>query len=385
MVKEPNVSGQFYSSDPKELTRMINFFSEKANVDSIEGFIDIVIAPHAGYVYSGPVAAYSFNVVKRKAYRTIIVLAPSHRLPFNGISIWPEGGFKTPLGTLPVDKKLSQQILNAHKQFYFEPKAFDGEHSLEVELPFIQETFNDVSIVPVVMGQPSYALLEKFAETLDLVIGERKDILIVVSTDFSHYHPYEKAKRIDFKTIEAIKNLESERIWKECHLKTMEMCGYVPVTAALLYAKRRGLNNVKVLSYANSGDTSGMKSQVVGYSAIAIYRDPNASKQQLERIGDEAALNPLQKNRLLQIARETIEQYVREGTVYQFKENDPRLFEEEGAFVTIHKHGRLRGCIGNITGSGPLCYLVRDLAISSATNDPRFRPLNKDEIKDIEV
>ncbi len=385
-VKRPSVSGQFYSADAKELARDVDGFIKKAPIEPKRNPIDILIAPHAGYVYSGPVAGYSFKAVAKNDYKTIIILAPSHFVEFDGISVWEEGAFETPLGTVEVDQELTKKLISANKNFYFYPEAFAKEHSLEVELPFLQRTFKNFKIVPVVMGQPSFETLESFAVALEKIIANRQDILIVVSTDMSHYHPDKLARQMDFESLEAIKELKAEKIFEECGARTkMEMCGFVPVTAALLYAKAKGLNQVEVLRYANSGDVSGDTKRVVGYSSVIIYKDQDKNSAQIQEKKVEDFLTLSQKRRLIDIAKETIKEYVTTGKILEVKESDPALREVKGAFVTIHKKGNLRGCIGNIIGQGPLYLTVRDMAISAATEDPRFSPLTKGELKDIEI
>ena len=378
-IKRPNVSGQFYTAEPQALSAQINEFFKHADVRPADQHVEIVIAPHAGYMYSGAVAAYSFKAASRNKYTTIIILAPSHYSGFDGVSIGLQDGFQTPLGVVNVDQDFAKQLIAQNEKFYFAPESFEREHSLEVELPFLQRTFVDFKIVPVIMGQPSFALLEKFAAGLNKIIGSRKDVLIVVSTDLSHYHPDIKARTMDALTIKAITALDASAVWEGCQSRSvMEMCGFVPATAALLYARLHGLNHAQMLRYANSGDVTGERDSVVGYTSVIIYGDSQKSEV-------KDALTPAQKKRLLEIARQTMEEYVRTGKIVEFTETDPRLSLEEGAFVTIHTQGRLRGCIGNILGRGPLYQMVRDMAIASATKDQRFDPLQAEELKDIDV
>lgn len=378
-IKRPNVSGQFYTAEPQELSTQLGEFFQRADVVAADRHIDIVIAPHAGYIYSGAVAAYGFKAASRNRYKTIVILAPSHYFGFDGISIGQQDGFQTPLGIVNVDQDFAKRLITEDEKFYFAPEAFEREHSLEVEIPFLQKTFTDFKIVPVIMGQPSFALLEKFAASLNKIIGDRKDVLIVVSTDLSHYHSDTKARTMDALAIKAIASLDAKTLWEGCQLRSaMEMCGFVPTTAALLYARQHGLQHAQMLRYANSGDVTGDRDGVVGYTSIIIYGD--AQKEE-----DQDALTPAQKKRLLDIARQTMEEYVRTGKTLEFRETDQRLLREEGAFVTIHKQGRLRGCIGNILGRGALSQTVRDMAIAAATKDPRFDPVQAEELKELDV
>lgn len=377
-IKSPNVSGMFYDAAPKQLSAQIDRFMTQAKVEPQERPQAIVIAPHAGYVYSGAVAAYGFKSVSHHKYTTIVILAPSHYFGFDGIAVWQEGGFQTPLGIVEVDQVFAKKLISANEKFYFEPRAFEQEHSLEVEIPFLQKTFQDFKIVAVIMGQPAFSTLKDFARSLNEMIGDRNDVLVVVSTDLSHYHDDATARKMDQKTIETIKALRAEELWRGCRLREeMEMCGFVPVTAALLYAKEKGLDHVEVLHYANSGDVSGDKDRVVGYTSIVISKGGQQKS--------DAALTLSQKKKLMDIAKQTIKTYVQTGKVLEVQETDPRLLQEDGAFVTIHKSGRLRGCIGHILGRGPLYRTVRDAAIASATQDPRFTAVTKEELDQLDV
>lgn len=375
-IKQPNVSGQFYTSDPKELSAQIGRMIAEAGVEPYSTPVEIIIAPHAGYYYSGSVAGHSFKAVSLQKYNTIIILAPSHFYGFDGISIWDHGGFETPLGIVDVDEDFAKDLTQGHSQISYDPKAFAKEHSLEVEIPFLQKTFKDFKLVPVIIGQPSPQLLAEFAQKLNNAIGGRDDVLVVVSTDFSHYHDDAFARKMDLRTIEAIKNQEAEQIYRECRNGEMEMCGCFPVITSLLLAKIRGLTEVDVLKYANSGDVSGKKDSVVGYGSIVFHKKQNKNS------------NPLtfgQKKRLIEIAKEAIRGFVEHGERLDIKEDDQRLSENEGAFVSVYKSGQLRGCIGNILGNGPLYNTVKNMAISSASNDYRFKPIQKDELDSIQI
>jgi len=279
-----------------------------------------------------------------------------------------------------VDSELAGKLTASSDKVYFRQDAFAQEHSLEVEIPFLQKIFKDFKIVPVVMGQPSLETLQEFARTLNQLIGTRDDVLIVVSTDLSHYHDDAFARVMDSRTIKAVEELDVIGLIQGHQKKTMEMCGFIPVVTALLYAKESGLEQVDVLGYANSGDASGDRDRVVGYTAIAIYdRQKTSQGQGIDE------LTKAQKKRLFDIAQQTIVEYVTSGKKIEVTEEDPRLKKKEGAFVTIRKQGALRGCIGNVLGRGPLYLTVRDMAIAAAVEDPRFNPVTTDELKDLDI
>ncbi|MBF0571006.1 MAG: AmmeMemoRadiSam system protein B [Candidatus Omnitrophica bacterium] len=383
MVKEPNVAGSFYSANPKELSDSIDYFKKSAGEVPADRKVEIAISPHAGYPYSGPVAAFTFKAILRNHYKTVVIIAPSHFFPFEGISIWPKGGFKTPLGVVGVDNDFAIALLKENPKFQYLPQVFEREHALEVELPFLQKTFDHVSIVPILMGEPDPQVCRDLAAALDKLIGQRDDVLILISSDMSHYYTYDVANRMDADALQAIKEIDPKKFFEGCMSRKMEMCGFAPVTTALIYAQLRGIKHVEVLKHANSGDTSGDKSRVVGYSSVIFYSDLlGTSKTQEEGV---KALSPGEKKELLKIARNSIETFVRTGKAADIALKDVRLNEIEGAFVTISKHGALRGCIGNIIGREPLYETVRNMAVAAASQDPRFPPLTAAELKDINL
>ena len=373
-IKEPNVSGQFYDADPEVLTKDVASYIAGASVSPQEN-VPMIIAPHAGYVYSGGVAGYSFKTVSEQKPKTIIVLAPSHFYPFDGVSVWSQGGMKTPLGVVPVDEEFTKALLAADPKFIDDPKAFDREHGLEVEIPFLQETYQDFKIVPVILGQMSFPLCEKLAQTLNTLIGDRKDVLIVVSSDMSHYHDGDTARAMDLGTLEIIKKLDAKDLYRQCLLRKHEMCGFIPVTTALLLAQARGWE-AEVLKYSHSGEVIGDNRRVVGYGAVAFHST--------EQKGT-GALNQEQKRVLLDLARKAIKEFVTQKKTIDIKIADQRLAAAEGVFVSLYKDENLRGCIGHIVSNEPLQKTVRDMAIAAATNDPRFSPVTAEELKDLEL
>ena len=382
-IKEPNVAGGFYSADPKELSDSIDYFKQSAGSVPTDRKVLIAIAPHAGYPYSGPVAAFTFKAIARNNYKTVIVIGPSHYFPFEGISVWPQGGFKTPLGVIDVDADFAQALLKENPKFKFLPQVFEREHSIEVELPFLQKTFDHPRIVPILMGDADPQVCHDLAAALVKLIGQRDDVLILVSSDMSHYYTYDEANKMDALTLAAIQEIDPKKFFEGNVSRKMEMCGFLPVTTALIYARMRGIQHVEVLKHANSGDTSGDRAKVVGYSSVIFYSS---------LIGQDDAqgegvkkLSSAQKKELLAIARKSIETFVRTGKAADISNKDPRLNEIEGAFVTITKKGSLRGCIGNIIGQEPLYATVRDMAVAAASSDPRFTPLTAAELKDIDL
>ncbi len=370
-VKQPNVAGGFYPADPQELNRMIDGYISQASDEVGDDHVDIAISPHAGYVYSGPVAGHLFKGLAKTQYKTVVVLAPSHFLPFNGIAVWAEGSFRTPLGDLSVDEEFAAGLKQKTSVLQDLPEVFDKEHALEVQLPFIMKTFPQAKIVPLILGEADLLQCQKLAAALNEQIKDRRDVLVLISSDFSHYLPYDENNARDERTLKAIQNEDIESFWKGNLSREMEMCGFIPATVGLMLAKLRGLSTVKILKRENSGDTAKDKSRVVGYAAVVFLKPQGLTQGQ--------------KKELLGLARRSLEDFVRTGRTFAAEANDARLNEIQGAFVTLTKSGQLRGCIGNIIGQKALSQTVVDMAKAAASEDPRFTPVLPNELKYIHV
>ena len=396
-IKQPNVAGQFYPDNPQELSRMIDGFLNAAAPGPVQGEIFALISPHAGYGFSGQVAAYGYKLIKGKPYKTVIVLGPSHSYGFSGVSVYPEGLFRTPLGDLEVDKEFTQKLFNKEQDIYFEPAAFEKEHSVEVQLPFLQRTLTDFKIVPIVMGDMSLDLCRKLARLLKEAIGGRKDVLVVASTDMYHGYDYEEADAFDNLTLAKVKNMDTEGLYYGLREGRLQMCGGFPVVTAIILAKELGHNKSGLLKHTNSAEVTANKTKgswTVGYASCVIDQAPlEPVDRQKEGTGSLTAqvkgeagmLNKNQRRRLLEIARNSIETYLKTGKKLEVTEVDPLLLKEMGAFVTLGEHGQLRGCIGNLVGRGPLYITVRDMAVEAALGDPRFSPVQLTELANIEI
>ncbi len=380
--RAPTVAGSFYPEDPEELKTMVDAFLEA--VEGVDGEPIALIVPHAGYVYSGWVAAYAFKQLEGVTYDTIVIIGPNHRDPtFDGISVYAEGAFQTPLGYVPIDEDTAQALLNADDRILFHREVHSAEHSIEVELPFLQRIYDDFHIVPIIIGQPTEENIEVLTTALGQVLGD-KNALIIASSDMSHYPSYEDAIRVDNATLAAIETMDSQIVLATImdnmtggvpSLGTC-LCGQGPVLVAIQVAARLGANQASILQYANSGDSPFVpvdKSSVVGYGAVMFWRyeAPHLSDD------DEAML--------LTIARESIAQYLEQGTLPQFTIEEPNLLRKSGAFVTLHQNGELRGCIGHIVAEQPLYSAIEQAAISAATEDPRFPPLTLAGLDEISI
>jgi hypothetical protein len=385
-IKQPNVAGMFYPDNAGQLSGMIDEFIKNANPEAISGDIFALICPHAGYGFSGQVAAFGYKLIRGKPYRTVVVIGTSHYYGFNGVSVYPEGIFRTPLGDIKIDAEFAQKLLNRNSDITFEPLAFQKEHSVEVQLPFLQRTLTKFKIVPIVMGDCTFATCQKLADLLREVIGDRKDVLVVASTDLYHGYDYDEANTVDNLTLTHVKNMDASGLYSGLRDGQLQMCGGFGVVATILVAQELGHNKIKVLEQTDSAIVTGKKIKgiwTVGYAACVI--DAERSRGADQEKGAINMLNKNQRSRLIEIARSAIENYLKIGKKIEITETDPVLTSKMGAFVTLQEHGELRGCIGNLVGSQPVYLTVRDMAIEAAVGDPRFMPVKLPELKDIKI
>ena len=383
-VKEPNVAGAFYPADPKELSSMIDGFLLTADPGPLKEDIFAIISPHAGYGYSGGVAGFGYKLIKGRPYKTVVVIGPSHYFGFSGVSVYPEGAFRTPLGDLEIDRDFAAQLLDKDEEVTFIPEAFAKEHSVEVQLPFLQKVLSNFKVVPVVMGDCTLDTCKKFANLLKEAIGSRKDVLVVVSSDMYHGYDYEEADLVDGLTLSYLEKMDSEGLYYSLRESKAQLCGGFPAVSVLILAKELGHNALKVLKHSNSALITGKKIKgtwTVSYSSSVIdHKEAGAPAY-----GEKNMLNKEQRKKLLGIARKSIESYLKDGKRPEIKESDPVLMKDMGAFVTLSEHGELRGCIGNLVAQEPLYLAVRNMAIEAAVGDPRFSHLQSSELKEVEI
>ncbi len=273
-VREPSVSGMFYPDNHGILRRDIGLYLEEADVEPFAEEAYGVVSPHAGYVYSGQVAAYAYKAVSRQRCDTVIVIAPSHRSYFEGVALWDTGSFKTPLGHIEIDEETVGELIASSGVFTINRDVHRGEHSLEVQLPFLQCVFRDFRLVPLLMGAPQdTALYEKVAISLEQVIkGSSRSFLIVGSTDLSHYYPYATANKIDSIAVDHLKNFDISGMVRDAVSEKVQACGAGPMITTMMASKQLGADRSTVLKYANSGDVSGDKSGVVGYVSAIFFK-----------------------------------------------------------------------------------------------------------------
>jgi len=376
-VRKPVFAGSFYPADKHQLEKKIDGYLKEAEAKSekIPSQIFGIISPHAGYEYSGGVAGYAYNQIKGKDYKTVIIIGSSHQVSFKGISIYPSGSWETPLGNVRIDRKIAQYLMDNCKSVKAYPAAFAREHSLEVQLPFLQRSLKSFTIVPLVTGSIDGEDYKNLSDALLKLLKQNpKDILIVASSDMSHFHSYNKAYQMDKLALKDIDELDIKKLFENLHNGNCELCGAPGVITLMMVASKLNAR-AKTLYYANSGDVTRDKDRVVGYGAVAFMR-PDKS---------DSALSKQEQHTLLTIARKTLDEYISKGNIPQFDIKAGKLLEKRGVFVTLTKNHDLRGCIGYIVPVKPLYKAVIDMTVSASTRDPRFPPVSKGELKDINI
>jgi AmmeMemoRadiSam system protein B/AmmeMemoRadiSam system protein A len=396
-IRSPVVAGRFYPGSASALEKTIEKFMADARPAQVKNPLAIVV-PHAGYIFSGQIAAEGFRQAADHPYDVVVILGTNHTSgSFRKISIYPGDGFSTPLGTAMVDKEVVKALLAADPDCVLDKSLHDQEHSVEVQIPFIQVLFPESRIVPVVVGSPDIGLCTRFGEALAGVLKDRR-ALIVASADLSHYPNADAAEDVDGKTLAAMEKLDPALLQKVTQAQMRRgipnlhtcACGEAAVMAAMSAAKAMGAAGGKVIRYAHSGDVPvGERDRVVGYGAVVYYADEqnvsaNESGAPAEAASD-AMLTDTDKKALLAYVRETLARKLSRQTVPVAQGLSPGVQQERGVFVTLKKRGNLRGCIGRMIPDKPLPELVGAVALQSALEDPRFRPVTLDELKDLEI
>jgi AmmeMemoRadiSam system protein B/AmmeMemoRadiSam system protein A len=383
-VRPPAVAGGFYPADPKELAKMVDDFLARATPPPLTDVVALV-APHAGYVYAGQVAAYSYALLKGRKVDRVVVIAPSHYESFGFASVYDGAAYTTPLGQVPVDQAFAAKLAKMSPLIKLSGAGHTPdkpEHALEDQLPFLQRVLGQFQLVPIIVGDQSYETCRALGLALAKLI-QGTNTLIVASSDLSHYHPYNDAVRIDHKTLKAIEEWDYLSMSRnfDPSVNVWEACGGYPIIAAMIASERLGASQAKVLNYANSGDTAGDKSRVVGYGAVAFVKSPAKGAAKEEAF----SLSQREKDELLRIARKSVETAVRDRKQYECPAPAfDALAQERGAFVTLKEHGELRGCIGYVAPVKPLYLTVRDVAMMAALRDTRFQPVSARELGDLE-
>jgi MEMO1 family protein len=354
-IRRAAVAGTFYPGDPRQLAAEVEELLD--GVEQLEprmGYPKALIVPHAGYIYSGPVAAAAYDELSaaRGIVKRVVLLGPVHRVAVRGLALPASDGFETPLGRVPIDAAARALLADLPQVVTSEP-AHAMEHSLEVQVPFLQQTLGEFALLPLAVGSASVA---EVAQAIERLWGG-DETLIVISTDLSHYHSYDEARAIDGRTLARIAAYATD-------LDHEEACGATPLNGMLHLARAKGLS-VRELAANNSGDTAGGKGRVVGYSAFALDAGARVTT-------DEAGRT------LLALARAAIAQKLGAGNAAPASDQG-WLSQTAATFVTIQKEGKLRGCIGSLEAVRPLRDDIRENALAAAFRDPRFPALSVDE------
>jgi MEMO1 family protein len=361
-IRPTAVAGSFYPKDTNQLNNMLNEYLalETVNTDPPKA----IIAPHAGYIYSGQTAASAYsNVGKLKNKITrVVLLGPAHRVHVQGIALASNTHFATPLGNIPIDTSVLSKLESNFPYIQFLDTAHEQEHSLEVHLPFLQKVLKNFKLIPLLIGN---AKPEQVATVLNELWGG-DETLIVISSDLSHFLDYEAARKIDAKTTCFIENFDYKNIGSK------QACGCMPIRGLLKLAHEKGMT-IQTLELCNSGDTAGTKDRVVGYGAYALF--------------DNQILNKDDKERIFDVIHKSISHGLEKGNAYkpEIKNYPAHLQKNYAVFITLKLNGQLRGCIGTTEAHTSLINAAAQYAYAAAFSDPRFKPLTTDEYKQVDI
>ena len=360
-VRPAAVAGMFYEAEPDVLQRQVVDFVRAGA--GFEQPARAVIAPHAGFTYSGAVAGEAYACLKghEAGIQRVYLFGPAHRVYTRGVASVSVAGFETPLGEVRIDQPRLAELIRQFEFLGVSDESHELEHSLEVQLPFLQEVWPDFKLVPLLVGDISP---EKVADLMREALADDQ-AMVVISTDLSHYHSYDEAKAIDTDTVGLIKNLN----WRQ--LNGQRACGYIGVSALIICAREMGLT-ITPLDYRNSGDTAGNKDRVVGYASFVVT---------------DTWWSPEQKAAMLSLARRSIEHGLETGKpmIVNVEQLDPALRQNGACFVTLNRNGNLRGCIGSLQATERLAINIAGNAWRAAFEDPRFRVLQPEEINDLQL
>lgn len=401
VVRPATQANRFYTGDAKELSEEVDSLLALHRGETVYRDVAALIVPHAGYYFSGNVAAAAYMAIPRdKPYKRIFLLGPSHHEWLDGASVNTEADYyATPLGQVKVDHETAVALTAADSVFRYEPRAHDREHCLEVQLPFLQRRFGDGKstqtsedsvppIVPIIISTNDFQKLKRIAEALKRYLTEEN--LFIVSSDFSHYPKYEDACKVDALTGKAVESGDVEQFIAALEENARRgvpglatsACGELAIATLLMMID--STYEVKHLMYQNSGDAEESDhSRVVGYHAFAIVRNGQT------RTDADFSLSDEEKRMLKDIALTSIKDSlngrgiaVANSSLFTLHSS---LKQKCGAFVSLHKHGRLRGCIGHFGEDVPLHEIVAEMARAAAFEDPRFMPVTADELSDIDI
>ncbi len=406
-VRPFRVAGEdgFYPDNPVALTQKIARFFAEAKSERLPGTIAALICPHAGYDYSGAIAAAAYKQLEGLSFSTVIVISPSHRAFFRGCSVYSGGAYRTPLGDIPVDLEFCARLTETDPLIALSDVGHDAigggyEHALEVHLPFLQVVLGQFSLVPIMMGDQEYPTSKRLGE----LIGRHAKLgrtLIVASSDLAHGRDYQTTKRMDATAAEAIRAFSPDSFYDLYSDGALEACGGGPITAAMIAAEAMGADAARIMAQRNSGDVTGDKrGYIVGYLSAALFQGkPNSKREYVlseeksdtHDITDHATLdadrtlNDSERELLRTTARRSLEHAIKGAKISCPEAPTARLREKRGVFVTLKQRGDLRGCVGYVRPFKPLVEAVWEMAESAALRDHRFIPVEPKEVDRLEV
>ncbi|MBU9888783.1 MAG: AmmeMemoRadiSam system protein B [Candidatus Omnitrophica bacterium] len=363
------VSGQFYPDIPEALRDQVRQLLAQAR-SLADPRARGLIVPHAGYDYSGRVAAEAYKTVRGRKFECVVIIAFLHRCFLPGVLVDDVAFYETPLGRVPVEGTLARKIREFHPLLRGEFSGRLDEHSLEVQIPFLQEVIPDLRIVPVFLGEQTLQNIRVLAAALAQVTAGR-DVLTVATSDLSHFHPYETAVRKDKRLIALFEKADLEALGDACARDEIEACGLGPMLTLALLAKDRGWTGPSLIRYENSGDVTGERNSVVGYAAM-VFREANV-------------LGVKEKTVILDHIHQVLRAALRDKPPPVLDLKAEVLDEKRGIFVTLKKEKMLRGCIGHIVGQRPLRESIGEMALAAAFEDPRFPPVGPNEVDSLKV
>jgi AmmeMemoRadiSam system protein B/AmmeMemoRadiSam system protein A len=392
-IRYPAVAGSFYPENPVELSKMLARFYSEVKKQPLPGRPIALIAPHAGYIYSGKTAAMAYKQLEGEVYDIVVVISPSHTVFFPGASVYNGDAYQTPIGVVEIDEKLSKTIGSINPSVYYSNKghtggSIRGEHALEVQLPFLQQMLGKFKLVAIVMGDQEEPTCHELGEVLASALNG-KNALIVASTDLSHFHPEKEARQLDGFIRKAVEEYNADKLLSFLSSGRGEACGGGPVAATMIASKRLGGEELVVTGYTTSGEATGDFSEVVGYLSAVIVSSKPVPKEN-SSVSAAARRVPLEftdedKDYLKKLAVGAITAVLK-GKQFEAEEPMSRILKEKrGAFVTITIDGMLRGCIGLIRAVKPLYEAVAEMAVAAAFEDPRFMPMTEKELKNVAI
>ncbi|MDP4240057.1 MAG: AmmeMemoRadiSam system protein B [Bacteroidota bacterium] len=387
--RHPSVAGKFYPEDPDKLQQELTSLFASAVSKKCDN-VRAILSPHAGYIYSGKIAAAAFNQIDaRKQYKRVFLVASSHHISFNKAAVYCDGDFIMPYGKEIVDTDFGKMLVERFPDiFTANPEAHIDEHSLEVQLPFLHYALKtSYCIVPIVIGTNDPAVSKRIASVLKRYLSPEN--LFIISSDFSHYPEYSDAQKVDAATKEAILSNDPARLLTTLsenakkhipHLAT-SLCGWASVLTLLYMTTHNDSLEYQAIEYSNSGDVKyyGEHDRVVGYWGIVLSEKGTGN--------DGFQLTEADKEKLLDIAGTTLQEYCLHNKKYNpdARNLSPTLQTNCGAFVSLHENGKLRGCIGRLVGNLPLYKMVQEMTIAAASHDRRFMPVELEELPEINI